>query len=99
MPHNKPSWSRLMKSPDFHDKYKLNTNPAHGRTYIPKDNSAPEPLDMSRYDRYYFSATKKANNKDSEVSQNNHSPYIDSFGDEYSMHYPAHLREDDEDDC
>ena len=38
MPNNKQSWKNEMKNPDFHKNYKLNTNPAQGRTYIPKEN-------------------------------------------------------------
>lgn len=37
MPDNKPSWNRLMKDPDFYKKFKLNTNPVYGRTFIPID--------------------------------------------------------------
>ncbi len=38
MPNNTPSWNRLKKDPDFYKKYKLNTNPAKGRTYLPINN-------------------------------------------------------------
>jgi hypothetical protein len=30
------SWTQRMKDPEFHNKYELNTSPAHGGTYVPK---------------------------------------------------------------
>jgi hypothetical protein len=32
---NRKSWRTLMRDPSFFDRYKLNTNPAIGATYIP----------------------------------------------------------------
>lgn len=37
------SWKQKMKDADFHKKYDLNINPAHGPTYIPKGTKVNSP--------------------------------------------------------
>jgi hypothetical protein len=54
------SWNKKMKDTDFHNKYELNTNPAHGGTYIQK-GSKPD-----THSRYKFKEPSNLDNYEAE---------------------------------